>query len=147
VHESALPQGKGWAPLFWQILEGKNSIPIVLFEATNYVDAGDIYLTDTIELDGDELYAEIRQKQAEKTVQMCLTFLGQGVMLKPLKQTGIESFYNKRTPKDSELNTAQPLEQLFNQLRIASNEDHPAFFYRNGVKYIIKISKESVKGV
>ena len=24
IHASALPQGKGWAPMFWQILEGKN---------------------------------------------------------------------------------------------------------------------------
>lgn len=23
IHESDLPEGKGWAPLFWQILEGK----------------------------------------------------------------------------------------------------------------------------
>ena len=33
VHESSLPKGRGWAPLFWQILEGKNTMPIVLFEA------------------------------------------------------------------------------------------------------------------
>jgi len=26
VHESDLPKGKGWVPLFWQILEGKNEI-------------------------------------------------------------------------------------------------------------------------
>ena len=24
IHESNLPKGKGWAPLFWQIIEGKN---------------------------------------------------------------------------------------------------------------------------
>lgn len=23
IHASDLPQGKGWAPMFWQILEGK----------------------------------------------------------------------------------------------------------------------------
>ena len=33
VHESALPDGKGWSPLTWQIIEGKNEIPITLFEA------------------------------------------------------------------------------------------------------------------
>ena len=34
VHESDLPKGKGFSPLTWQILEGKKSIPISLFEAT-----------------------------------------------------------------------------------------------------------------
>ena len=33
VHESDLPNGKGWSPLTWQVIDGKNEIPIVLFEA------------------------------------------------------------------------------------------------------------------
>lgn len=44
VHESDLPQGKGWSPLTWQILEGCNRIPVTLFEAVEKVDSGDIYL-------------------------------------------------------------------------------------------------------
>lgn len=44
VHESALPQGQGWSPMTWQILEGASSIPITLFEATAALDAGPIYL-------------------------------------------------------------------------------------------------------
>ena len=56
VHESALPQGRGWAPLFWQILEGKNKIPIVLFEATEKVDQGPIYFKSYLMLRGDELH-------------------------------------------------------------------------------------------
>src|SRR5665213_1085767 len=33
VHASDLPKGKGMSPLTWQVLEGKNSIPVSLFEA------------------------------------------------------------------------------------------------------------------
>ena len=40
VHESALPQGQGWSPMTWQILEGASRIPITLFEATAALDAG-----------------------------------------------------------------------------------------------------------
>ena len=43
VHESDLPKGKGWSPLTWQVIEGKNEIPVTLIEATEQVDAGDIY--------------------------------------------------------------------------------------------------------
>ena len=42
VHESDLPSGRGWSPLFWQVLEGKQRIPIVLFEAVEDADAGPI---------------------------------------------------------------------------------------------------------
>ena len=31
IHASNLQQGKGWAPLFWQILEGKNEIIFTSF--------------------------------------------------------------------------------------------------------------------
>ena len=48
VHESALPQGKGWSPLSWQIIEGAESILITLFEATDNVDSGIIYLQEKI---------------------------------------------------------------------------------------------------
>ena len=34
IHESALPKGKGWAPLTWQVLAGKNKIPISLIECS-----------------------------------------------------------------------------------------------------------------
>lgn len=35
VHASDLPRGRGWSPLTWQILEGKNRFPITLFEAAD----------------------------------------------------------------------------------------------------------------
>jgi hypothetical protein len=37
VHESDLPQGKGWSPLTWQILEGKGDITVSLIEAEDKV--------------------------------------------------------------------------------------------------------------
>ena len=44
VHESDLPRGRGWSPFFWQILEGKYEIPVVLFEAGKGIDDAGIYL-------------------------------------------------------------------------------------------------------
>lgn len=86
IHESDLPEGRGWAPLFWQILENKNKIPIVLFEATENVDEGEIYLKDYILLREDEIYDEIRKKQAIKSTELCLKFLENYETLKPVKQ-------------------------------------------------------------
>ena len=39
VHESNLPQGRGWSPLSWQILDGKNEICITLLDAADDVDS------------------------------------------------------------------------------------------------------------
>lgn len=50
VQASAMPQGQGWSPMTWQILEGASRIPITLFEKTAQLDAGPIYLQQPIEL-------------------------------------------------------------------------------------------------
>ncbi len=142
VHESDLPQGRGWAPLFWQILEGKNNIPIVLFEATKNADEGKIYIKDYIELTGDELNTEIRSKQAEKTIELCIKFLENNEKIYGYEQKGKPTYYPKRTPDDSELDINKSIREQFNLLRIVNNENFPAFFYYKGNKYSLKIYKE-----
>ena len=64
VHESALPHGKGWSPLTWQILEGKESFPITLFEAAPRVDSGKIYLQKDLHFTGNTV--KYRTKHASK---------------------------------------------------------------------------------
>ncbi|MEA2047513.1 MAG: formyltransferase family protein [Campylobacterota bacterium] len=142
IHASALPQGKGWAPMFWQVLEGTNDIPFTMFEASTGVDDGDIYMQKTLHLTGYELNDLLREKQANFIIDMCIGFIDKYDEYKlPHKQNGEESFYSKRNAKDSELDINKTIEEQFNVLRIASNEDYPAFFEIDGHKYIIKIEK------
>jgi methionyl-tRNA formyltransferase len=142
IHPSALPQGKGWAPLAWQVLEGKNKIPIVLFEAVEAVDAGQIYLKDVIQLDGGELNEEIRDKQGKKLIEMSLCFLRDYEKIKPVDQEGKESFYPRRTADDSEIDLTKPLIEQINLLRICCNKEYPPFFFYQGKKYILNIFSE-----
>lgn len=141
VHSSKLPDGKGWSPMSWQILEGKNKIPMTLFEANEQVDAGEIYLQDEITLNGTELLEEWQDILGKKIVEMCLSYVSNYGQIKPKKQVGKETFYAKRTPKDSELNIIKTIKEQFNLLRIVDNEKYPAFFEMNGQKYKLKIEK------
>ncbi|TMM29156.1 methionyl-tRNA formyltransferase [Polaribacter aestuariivivens] len=143
VHESDLPKGKGWSPLTWQVLEGKNSIPITLFEAVEKVDAGIIYNQDFIELKGHELLSEIKHKQGEKTISLIVNFLKDIKNIKGEKQIGEETFYPKRTSKDSELDINKSIKDQFNLLRVCDNERYPAFFNINGQQYLLKIYKKN----
>ena len=142
IHASALPKGKGWAPMFWQILEEKNKIPFTMFEADEGVDSGNIYMQKDLRLVGYELNYELREKQANHTINMCLEFINNYDKYKiPIKQQGTETFYKKRTTKDSELDISKSIEEQFNLLRIVDNKNYPAFFYKNGKKYILKIEE------
>lgn len=142
VHESALPKGKGFAPVQWQILEGAKSIPVYLLEAANKVDSGDIVYKDAFELTGYELYGEIREKQAKATLEIIRKFLDIYPNFTREKQIGTETFYPKRAAKDSELDINKNIKQQFNLLRIANNEEWPSFFYYEGKKYLLKIYAE-----
>jgi len=143
IHASPLPKGKGWAPLFWQILEGKNKIVFTMFEASNGVDNGNIYMQKVLKLTGYELHDEIREKQAKLTINMCKEFIDNYDKYKnPIPQSGKESFYTKRTSQDSELDIDKTIKEQFNLLRIVDNENYPAFFYMDGKKYVLTIKED-----
>ncbi|MCT4628554.1 hypothetical protein [Winogradskyella sp.] len=141
VHESDLPKGKGWSPVSWQVLEGVSRIPVTLFEAAEKVDSGRIYGKQYMELEGHELLTEIKHQQGIKTQELILEFL-RNFPVEGKEQEGEESFYPRRTNKDSELDINQTIKDQFNLLRICDNERYPAFFNYNGQKYFLKIYKE-----
>lgn len=145
VHSSALPEGKGWSPLTWQILEGRNAITNTLFEAVDQVDAGRIFLQNEIIFKGHELLDELHKKQGESINDLILKFTDKYPHIVGKDQVGQESFYRKRSHLDSELDPDKTLAEQFNLLRIVDNEKYPAFFKHNGHKYILKIEEDKLK--
>ncbi len=142
VHASDLPQGKGWAPFFWQVLEGRSEIVFTLFEAGERVDDGQIYLQKKITLNGYELYDDLRKIQSETTIAICWEFLKNYSEIVPREQVGNESFYDKRSAEDSVLDINKTIAEQFNLLRTVNNEDFPAFFEIDGHRYILKIEHD-----
>lgn len=142
VHESALPKGKGFAPMAWQILAGETDIPICLIEATTQADAGDIWLTDSIRLSPNDLADDWREKQGLATIHLIQRFIQQYPNLSPKKQQGESTFYERRTPKDSELDINKTIKEQFELLRVVDNKDYPAFFTYQGTRYRLEIYKD-----
>lgn len=140
VHASRLPEGKGWSPASWQILEGKNEIPLTLFEAVNAVDAGKIYMQDEIKLEGTELIDEWQSKLGEKIIEMCFQYVENYPVLGK-EQIGESTFYPKRKPQDSRLDINKSIKEQFNLLRIVDNEKYPAYFEIAGKPFIVRIER------
>lgn len=142
VHASDLPKGRGMSPWTWQILEGAQEIPICLLEAEKEVDSGAVVYRDFMPLKGTELIDDLRSLISEKTVELCLNFLKSEQCPMGEEQIGEPSFYKRRGPKDSELDTHKTIAEQFALLRVVDNENYPAFFEMNDQKYIIKIYKD-----
>ena len=141
VHESYLPKGKGWSPLTWQILEGKNEIPVTLFEATEKIDSGEIYFQEVIHFEGHELVDEIRQAQGETTIHLVMTFIENYPNVSGKKQFGESTFYGRRKKSDSKLDVNRSILSQFDLLRVVDNDQYPAFFELKGHTYKIYIEK------
>lgn len=144
VHESALPEGRGWSPVTWQVLAGLDRIPVCLFEASEAVDRGPVYLRDTMSLNGTELVDEIRSEQARVTVALCQAFIAdiENVVAAGALPTGDGSWYPRRRPADSQLDPNLSLAEQFNLMRVVDNQRYPAWFEYRGRRYRLRIDVE-----
>lgn len=141
IHESDLPKNKGFAPMAWQILGKNRNISVCLLEAAKEADSGDIWIKETINLSGFELHDEWRSKQAEITIKMAKEFIENFEQLSRIPQTGLSSFNPRRTQRDSELDINKTIDEQFDLLRVVSNNDYPAFFIKDGIKYKLEIHR------
>ncbi len=129
----------------WQILEGKNTIPVCLMEAVDEVDAGLIIFRDELRFEGSELNGELREAQAKMTSALCKRFLDAQVLPEGQRQQGEATSYPRRRPKDSRLDPERTIAEQFSLLRVVDNERYPAFFELNGTSYELKITKRNGK--
>jgi methionyl-tRNA formyltransferase len=146
VHESDLPHGRGWSPLTWQILEGKEEIAITLFEASDQVDSGPIYLKSHMRFKGSELFTQLKDTQAVATIKLYREFIENypAALSGAVQQHGRSSSYVKRTPSDSQLDTSRSIREQFNSLRVADNSTYPAHFEIDGNFYELWIKNMDV---
>jgi len=142
LHASDLPEGKGWSPHVWNILEGKNTLTISLLNAASKVDAGDIWIKTHVTLEGHELFDEINHKLFIAELELMSKAIDSVNEIIPKAQVKTQgNYYAKRTPEDSRLDPNKTFVQQFNLLRIADEERYPAFFEHLGCKYIVTIKK------
>jgi methionyl-tRNA formyltransferase len=142
LHASDLPEGRGWSPHIWDIVDGKNRLVLSLLEAKDGVDTGDIWKKTSIHLEGSELYDEINQLLFNAELELISWACENFKETTPINQSleGV-SYHRKRTPNDSELDISKSIREQFNLLRVCDPERFPAFFVIDGNKYTIRIER------
>lgn len=145
VHGSALPEGRGWSPWSWQILNSQNRLALTLFEACEDVDSGPIYDQRWVELQGHELVDEWQAIQAQTTLAMCMDFVRDfpEVLKRARPQLGTPMSYPRRHPCDSRLDPNLSIAEQFGLLRIVDNQRYPAYFDLAGHTYEMTIRKRN----
>lgn len=141
IHESALPEGRGWSPLAWQILEGRRKFTVSLIEATEQIDAGGVIGRMGFELAGHELSDEIndvRDTVRQDLMSFALSKIGE----KGAPQEGVVTHYARRTGADSRIDPERSIAEQFDLLRICEPR-FPAFFELRGHRYELEVRKSA----
>lgn len=143
LHASDLPQGRGWSPHIWQIIEEKEDIVISLLEAEDKVDSGDIWHKLRVRIPRDALWNEINNLIFETELALMDYAVDNyyKVIPQPQNSSVIPTYYPKRTPEDSRIDQNKDIKSQFNLIRVCDPERYPAFFELNGSKYIIRLEK------
>jgi len=142
LHASDLPQGRGWSPYIWDVLNGEKELTLSLLNAEDSVDTGDIWQKLTIPMDGLELYDEVNRKLFDAELQLMDWACKNIYTSKPVSQPDSESSYHrKRTPEDSQVDIDRSIVSQFNLLRISDPDRYPAYIVVKGQKYKIRLEK------
>jgi methionyl-tRNA formyltransferase len=144
IHESDLPQGRGWSPFAWQVLEGKDDIVVSLLEAAHPADCGDILVKRLIEIESHELCDEITKRDAVRIGIM--DWAVENFRISPrTPQEGEASYYSRRHPRHSRIDPERSLVEQFDLIRICEPR-FPAFFDLRGHRYELTVRKISGEG-
>jgi len=143
LHASDLPEGRGWSPHIWDIVNGKDELTLSLLNANDKVDTGDIWQKRKIELNGTELFDEINDLLFSAELELISWACESIDVAEPIRQPDTSiTYHEKRTPTDSEVDMSKSLVSQFNLLRVCDPKRFPAFFYHKDQKYKILIEKD-----
>lgn len=142
THASDLPEGRGWSPAVWEVLQGKDRLVLALIKAEDPVDTGGVIRKFRASLRPTDLHDDINRVLGQLVVE-ALEFVLQHPTAEFTAQVGEPSWYRKRTTEDSRLDPTRSIASQFNLLRVCDPERYPAFFEIHGERFELIVRKSS----
>jgi len=143
-HSSDLPEGKGWAPIYYTFKDRLKFHTVTGIKAGDEVDSGDVIVKARFRIRDDHTATTVREWDREIAIILIRQILDRFAE-RPLcgkKQTGQGSYYQRRSPDDNEIKLDAKVGNIVGHLR-GCEKSHPAFFMLNATKYLISIEPES----
>lgn len=143
IHASDLPEGRGWSPHIWELLNGADKITVSLLDAAAAIDCGHIYKKITVDVPHSALWDEINDLLFSAEIQLIEFAIENSENLQKHPQSSsIEaSYYPKRNPKDSEIDPDKSISEQFDLIRVCDPIRFPTFFHHRGETYKIILEK------
>ena len=143
LHASDLPQGRGWSPHIWELVEGAESITISLLEAEDKVDSGRIWKKLNLAVPRHALWNEINDLLFQAEIELIDFAVREFETIKPIDQdpTIEPTYYPRRSPLDSQIDPWKSIACQFDKIRVCDPDRFPAFFTMHGKTYKLILEK------
>lgn len=141
VHDSLLPEYRGFAPLNWSIINGETETGVSLFYLNPLMDGGDIVGQKQIPIGPDETGAEIYSTVCSATVDLvieCWPRLAEGTAPRLKQDYNSGSFTCSRTPTDGMIDWSCSTRQIYNLIRALAHPYPGAFTFFRGDRVTIR---------
>jgi methionyl-tRNA formyltransferase len=149
VHDSYLPEYRGFAPLNWSIINGEDHTGVTLFHLGEGVDEGDIVARKKVRIGKDETAGEVYERVIDETIEMVLATwpLLEKKKTKRMKQDPNKgSITCSRTPVDGCIDWTRPTRQVHDLVRALTKPYPGAFTFHAGKKLFIWAAKPAPRG-
>jgi len=141
-HSSDLPKGRGWAPLFYTIINNEEYLTQTMFYADKEIDSGPIIAKARYPMNRFFTISELREIDDNLTIflfeKYCSLICGKKVGATPQKHDEA-TYWAKRTPKDSRIAPGKSIIENLDLMR-ALPDNLPAEFEIENNTVEIKIS-------
>lgn len=140
-HMTDLPFGRGGSPLQNLIARNIESTMISAIRVDGGMDTGDIYLKESLNLNGtaEEIFIRASNIIFSKMIPKIL----EGNII-PIKQDGEPIVFKRRSPQESELRQDFSLNKIYDYIRMLDCEGYPRAFIQFG-QHKILFSRASFK--
>jgi methionyl-tRNA formyltransferase len=143
LHDSMLPEYRGFAPLNWTILNGEKETGVTMFKINSKeIDSGMVFMQKKVAIDFDDYAVDVCQKITDETIRICKLFIAKyfrGEKIAYYKQDEKKATYTcKRLPDDGKINWQQNSLTIYNLIRALAYPYPGAFCFYNGEKYLIR---------
>jgi methionyl-tRNA formyltransferase len=140
LHLSPLPEGRGGAPVNWQLIHGHDEVTATLFRFVPEVDDGDILGQSTVAVEPRDDISTVYPKLTVASIDLLQTFLtelSEGTVTRIEQSHAEATYYPQRKPKDGIIDWSRSPSFQWNWIRAQTTPYPGAFTFYNGQQVTI----------
>lgn len=135
LHDSLLPQYRGFSPTVWAMINGEKQTGVTLFHMAEAVDAGDIVDQQPVPIGEDETIATVLDRVTDTYLTILdrnIASLLSGTAKGTPQDHALATYTCKRRPSDNEIDWTRSAREIHNLIRAVSAPYPGAFTYHEG---------------